>query len=221
MEFRTNGGVAFDEAGDPVGQAAEGVAGGVDAVASNVEECAAAAVDLIADVGGVVVEVAEEAGDGAELADAAFAQELPEAQPLGVGADHEGFADFDSGDCTDGEEGSGFGDSEAEGFFAEDVLAGFSGFDGPGDVKLVGQGIVDGVDFGVGEEFFVAAVGFWDVEFGGGLLRAGEVARSDGGDGREFAELHGGNDLFEADVGGAEDAPAELIRHGNHDTSGN
>jgi hypothetical protein len=89
-----------------------------------------------------------------------------EAKPLRVGADHEGFADEDAGAVADGEEGLRFSEGHAEGFFAEDVLAGFGGADGPGNVELVGERVVDGVDAGVGEEFFVGAVGGGDVELG-------------------------------------------------------
>ena len=141
----------------------EAVAGGLDAVAADVEERSAAALDLVADVGRVVVEVAEESCDGAQLADAAGAEEFAHAEPLRVAADHEGFADLDAGAVADGEEGPGFGDSEADRFFAEHVLAGFGGLDGPGDVELVGQGIVDGVDVGIGEQFFVGAVCLRDI----------------------------------------------------------
>jgi len=53
--------------------------------------------------------VTEEACDGAEFADAALVNQFAEAQPLGSAADHEGFADLDSGTRADGEERFGFG----------------------------------------------------------------------------------------------------------------
>ena len=77
----------------------------------------------------------------------------------------------------------GFGDGQAERLFAEHVLAGLGGLDGPGHVKLIGQRVVDGVDFGVGEQLLVGAVGLGNAERGCRLLRLGEIARSDGGDG--------------------------------------
>ena len=81
-----------------------------------------------------------------------------------VAADHEGFADLDAGAGADGKQGLGFGDGEADGLFAEDVLAGFGGLDGPRHVHLVGQRIVDGVDVGVGEQLFVRPVCLGDAE---------------------------------------------------------
>jgi host factor-I protein len=130
-----------------------------------------------------------------------------------MGADHEGFADFDAGASADGEEGFGVGGIHAEGLFAENVLAGFGGFCGPGDVKIVGKWIVDGVDFGIGEEFFVGAVGLGNVVRRGGFLGFLEAARGDGVDGAEFALLHSGNDFAQTDGCGAEYAPAKLLRH--------
>ncbi len=130
-----------------------------------------------------------------------------------MGDDHEGLADLDAGAVADGEEGLGLGDGEADGLLAEDVLAGLGGLDGPGDVEVVGKRIVDGVDVGVGEELFVAAVGSGDVEGSGGGFGFCEVARGDGGDRGELSLLHGRDHLLEADGGGAEDAPAKFSWH--------
>ena len=132
-----------------------------------------------------------------------------------MAADHEGFADEDAGAIADGEEGLGLGEGHAERFFAEDVLAGFGGADGPGDVELVGKRIVDGVDAGVGEEFFVGAVGGGDVELGGDGAGFGQVAGGDGGDCGKLAALHGGDDFSDADAGSGENAPADFFVHGN------
>ena len=115
-------------------------------------------------------------GDGAQLADAAFIEKLAQAQPLRRAADHEGFADFDAGARADVEQRFGLGDSHAERLFAEHVLAGFGGLGGPGDVKLIGQRIVDRVDVGVGEQFLVGAVGRGNAERLRGRSRA--LARS-------------------------------------------
>ena len=127
-------------------------------------------------------------------------------------ADHEGLADLDSGAGTDGEKRFRLRNGEAEGLFAEDMLAGFGGFDGPGNVKLIGERIVDGVDIGIGEQLFVGAVGGWDAERGGRFLRLGEIAGCDGGHGGVLALLHGGKDFLEADGRGAEDSPRIFLR---------
>ena len=76
-----------------------------------------------------------------------------------MAADHEGFADLDSGAGAHGEQSFGLCFGQAEGFFAENVFAGLGGFYCPGNVKLVGKRIVNGVDVGIGEKLFVGAVG--------------------------------------------------------------
>ena len=159
-------GVAVDGGDDARGLGGEGEAGGLDHVAADVHERAAADVGAVADVGGVDVEVAEAAGHGAKFADALAGEELAEAEPLRVRADHEGLADLDAGAVADGEQGAGFGGGHGEGLLAEDVLAGFGGLDRPLNVQVVGERVVDGVDVGVGEERFVGGVGGGDVEGG-------------------------------------------------------
>src|SRR5271165_7190352 len=154
----------------------------MDEVAADVRQSAAAAIDLVADVAGVNIEVAEESEDGAKFANAVLVDEFAQAEPLRVAVDHEGFADFYSGTGADREERFGFRDIEAEWLFAEDVLAGFSGLDRPGNVKLVGQGIVDGVDIWVGEEFFVGSVGGWNAKAGGSFPGLAEITGCDGVD---------------------------------------
>ena len=66
--------IALDAGDDARGLLREGVAGGVNEVAADVHERAAAGFDLVADVGWVEVEVAEEANDGAEFADASLVE---------------------------------------------------------------------------------------------------------------------------------------------------
>src|SRR5208283_2832176 len=136
----------------------------MDKVAADVHESAAAAVDLVADVGGINVEIAEESRDGAEFADAALVEQFEQAQPLRKTPDHKGFADLDSGTVADGEQRLSFRDREAERLLAKHMLAGFRGLGSPRDVKLIGQRIVDRVDIRVGEKFLVGAEGFRNVK---------------------------------------------------------
>src|ERR1700691_5737320 len=90
----------------------ESVARGVDEIAAYVHERATAGFNLVADVGWVDIEVAEETHDRAEFADAALIEKFADAQPLGGAADHEGFADLDSRAGADGEERVGFRDCQ-------------------------------------------------------------------------------------------------------------
>ena len=96
---------------------------------------------------------------------------------------------------------------------AQHVLAGLQRADGPGDVQLVGQRIVDRLDRRIGEQLLIGAVGAGDAERGRRRLRLGEIARGDRVDARDLAALHGGKDLLEADLGGAEHAPRNFTRH--------
>lgn len=84
-------------------------------------------------------------------------------------------------------------------------------------MKLVGKRIVDGVDVGVGEKFFVGAVGGRNAVGGRGLLRLHEIAGRDGYYARVFPALHGRNDFPESDGRGAENSPAEFLGHGSND----
>ncbi len=206
-------GVAFDLGADAEGVAAGDEAGGEDGVAADVHDGAAGGIGFVADVGGVGIGVAEEALDGAELADFAFVDGGFHPEPLGVGGDHEGFADFDVRFIADGDERVDFGDVDTEGLFAEDMLAGAGGADGPFDVEVIGKGVVDDVDGGVGEEFVVGAVGGGDAEGGGVGLGGGEIAGADGGDFERFGAEEGGDDLGTGEFRGAQNAPAETSGH--------
>ena len=186
----------------------EGVTRCVDKVAADVVECAAARFHMVANVGRVIIEIAEEASDGADFADALFVEELAKAHPLGMAVDHEGFADFYAGRGAHGQQRFRFSDGEAERFFAEHMLAGLGGADGPGNVKLVGQRVVDGVDVWVGEQLLIGAVGRGNAQRRRGLLRRGQIARGDRADGGVLPALHAGNHFLETDCGGGENSPA-------------
>ena len=131
-------GIAIDAGDDASGLLRECVARGVDQVAADIHECAAAALHFVADIGRVDIEVAEDAGDGAQFSDAPLVEQFAQAQPLGMAVHHESFTDLDSGTIAHGKQSHGFSGGEAEGLLAENVLAGLGGLDGPGDVELIG-----------------------------------------------------------------------------------
>ena len=96
-----------------------------------------------------------------------------------------------------------------EGFLAQDVLAGGHGRHGPVTVQAVGQGVVDGVDVGIGHELFVGIEDPGDAVLGGEGLRPGPVA---GGHRHHLDALHPAarfDDGGRGDPGGAEDADAQ------------
>jgi hypothetical protein len=74
----------------------------VNEVTANVHEGAAAALNPIANVGRIHIEVAEDAHDGAQFPNAALVEKFAQAKPLGVAVDHERFTNLDSGASPDG-----------------------------------------------------------------------------------------------------------------------
>jgi hypothetical protein len=60
--------------------------------------------------------------------------------------------------------------------FSQNMLAGLGGFDGPLDVKMVGQRVVDGFDLRVGQQLFVGAISLRDAERARGFLGLAAVA---------------------------------------------
>jgi len=75
-----------------------------------------------------------------------------------------------------GDEGAAFGDGHRDRLLAEDVLAGFRRANRPWDVQVIGQRVVDGFDFRVGEQLFIRSVGFGNAQIRGRL--AGLFPRS-------------------------------------------
>ncbi len=117
--------------------------------------------------------------------------------------------------------GGGFDDPggvaavHAEGFFADDVFAGFKGGDGLLDVLVVRRGDVDDVDFRAGDEGFVVVVAedVGDAPLGGGGGGAGG-GTAYGGD--LDAEAFEGFDVDWADEACADDTGAEVGEGGTH-----
>ncbi len=85
--------VGLDRCRDAPGLALEHHARGVHQIASDVEQPAAAALGQVANVRGIVVEVAEEPGDRADLAEPAGSHGLLRGEPLRMRPDHEGLLD--------------------------------------------------------------------------------------------------------------------------------
>src|ERR1035441_3322051 len=128
--------VAVDEPDNAAGLLAEGVARRVNEIAADVHQAAAAPLHLAANVAGIVVEVAVNAGDGAQFADAPFVEQRADSLPLRMAVDHEGLGDLDAGAGTYSEKRLRFGSGQAERLFAQHVLAGLGGLDRPWNVQV-------------------------------------------------------------------------------------
>jgi len=61
------------------------------------------------------------------------------------------------------------------------MLDAAGGANGPLDVEMIGERIVDGLDLSIVEELFVGAVGFGNGKLCGDVFRFFNGARSDGG----------------------------------------
>ena len=127
-----------------------------------------------------------------------------------MSAHHERFADLHARAVAHIAQLLGLVDGEPNRFFAEHMFAGFGGFDGPRHVQVIGHRIVDHIDLAVGEQLFIRAVGFGNAERARGALGFGQLTRSDSGDLRVHALLHGGNDFIDGDPGYPENAPANF-----------
>src|ERR1700756_6041033 len=84
------------------------------------------------------------------------------------------------------------------------------GPDGPRNVQLIGERVVDRIDVRIGDQLFVRSVSRRDAERIRSLLCFREIARSNRCNGGVLAPLHGRQDLLEADVGCAQNSPAKL-----------
>src|ERR1022692_684592 len=210
---RVHIGVAFQQGHHAARFLAEDEAGSVDGIAADIEQPSAAPRAHITDVGAVAIEIAEEAHDGAQFADAAAADQIAGAQPLRMRAHHESFAHLHAGAGLRFEQLAGFGGVESQRLLAEHVLSGLGRAHRPGHVQVIGQRVVDRLDFRIGQQFLVGTVGFRNAEGGGRLLGLRQVARGDGGDLAPLATLHGGYDLLHGYIGGAQDAPTDFAHH--------
>ena len=68
--------IALDGGNDARGLLGESVTRGVDEITSDIHQCATAGFDLVADIGGIVVEVTEDANHGAQFSNAAFSRAI-------------------------------------------------------------------------------------------------------------------------------------------------
>ena len=105
----------------------------------------------------------------------------------------------------------GFGRREAHRLFAEHVLAGFHRPNRPRDVLIVRERYVNRIDLGIRQQRCIGIVKSRNPEPAGRTLGLVARARSDGHHFGQLPALHGGNDFFDADLGGAQNAKADLV----------
>ena len=104
--------------------------------------------------------IREEGLDRARLADRAGAHDLARAAPLRMMTNHERFGDELARPRPRRDERLGLGGAQRNRLLAQHMLARLQRADGPLDVQLVGQRIVDRLDRRVCEQLLIGAVGF-------------------------------------------------------------
>ncbi len=125
---------------------------------------------------------------------------------------HEGLKDGHTIRLGRGLDAIQFIQGQRQGLFAEHVLARFGGPDRPFGVEVVGQRVVDDVDAGIGQQFFIAAVGLGNIPLGRIGLGALQIPAGDGG---QFApgRFTNGLDQRAVDVGGRQKRPTQGVAH--------
>jgi len=129
-EFR----VSFDQADDSRRLFSEDETRSGNGIAADVVNSSAAPVQNVANIRSIAIEIAEDTGDGAQVADSTGADQFSSAQPLRMRSNHEGFADFYASAVARGEESLCFRDVQADWLLAKHVLPGLRSFYRPGDV---------------------------------------------------------------------------------------
>ena len=80
-------------------------------------------------------------------------------------------------------------------------------------MQRVGQGIVDGVDLGIAEQFLVAAVGARHASLGPGFRELGGMPRGEGVKESVLRALDGGDQLQAGNAGPPKHTPADFLIH--------
>ena len=139
--------------------------------------------------------------------------DLPRPQPLRVRADHEGFTDLDAGAVPRRQQGPGLLGIQAQRFFAQNMLARFHRLEGPRDVKLVGERVVDRLNLRIPQELFIRSIGLGDAELACRGFGFVPVARGDRRNLAPLSLLHARYHLSNRDLGNAQNAPPHLVSH--------
>ena len=80
-------------------------------------------------------------------ADFARLDQVQRAQPLRMAANHESFLDLYARAISHLNQCAGLFNRETYGLFAEDMLAGVRGLDGPGDMHMIWKRVVNSLHF--------------------------------------------------------------------------
>lgn len=146
-------------------------------------------------------------GQAQDFADAALVDEPFDVQVLGLEGMGKGFHEGDVILLAGRHHFSALAGIDGQRFFAQDVFAGFGSADSPVLVQVVRQGVVDGLDIRIAQEFVVAAVGAFDIEVTGKLAGVFQAAAGYGLDSAIAGLLDAGGHDLAGDAGAAQDTP--------------
>ncbi len=120
-----------------------------------------------------------------------------------MAAHHKGLFDLHPGPVAHFQQRHRLFRGHANGFFAKHMFAGFSCFDRPRHMQMIGQRIINRFDFRVGQQLFVRSICFRNPELSSRFLGSLKISRRNGRDFGPLASLHCGEHFFHPDIGGA------------------
>ena len=130
-----------------------------------------------------------------------------------MGTNHEGLLDPDPGAIPGRDQLERIGRGQGERLLAENVLARLRRLHRPGNVQMVGQRIVDGVDVRIGQELLVGTVALRYPQRLGGRGGARRISRGDRGHLRKLTLLHRRDNLLNSYLRDSKDSPPDLGTH--------
>jgi len=180
------------------------------AVPANVENASAA--EQLVEKAAFEVEIGAETepgGDGAHLADGACADQFEDAGDLRMAPVHVGFHEEDIVFPRSLQHLDGLVVMHAHRLFAEDMLLGLRGAEGPFPVVRMRRGDVDDIDIGVGQESLIGAVGMRKLVKVGEFVGFGLGATGNGDELSLFRAKDTASE-FMRNAAGADDSPTKL-----------
>src|SRR5271157_55680 len=93
------------------------------------------------------------------------------------------------------------------------MFARFDRLEGPRDVKLIGERVVDRLDLGIPQEFIIRSIGLGDAERAGRGFGFVPVTRGDRQNLTPLSLLHGRYHLLNRNLGSAQNPPPHLVSH--------
>ena len=185
-----------------------------DRVAAEVHQAAASHRRIVTDIGRVVAVKRKQCVDGSQPADPLAGDQFLRFPPLRMVAIHERLHHLQARmPPARFAQLPGFIRRQRDRLFAQHVLPGLKRTDRPGHVLIVRQRNVDRVDRRIEQQGFVGFVEPRNAQAAGRIAGLVGRARGNGDDFAMLPALHGRDHFRDADLGGAQNSPADFF-HG-------